>query len=219
MEQAAFLDRIRANMQRPTHPNLPHPMPPLGGPVPVVEYAEPVVDPVARFAAAAGATGAVVRMLSSDADVHALVRDVVEAHGVRTAVRSLDPEAELGAAAVAACGVRVDVYDNAADAADADLGITGAAFGIAATGSLVLSAARAGSRASGLLPPVHLALLRADAILADSSRFFRELSGRFPDGLPSQFVLATGPSRSADIELVITVGVHGPGHVWIGILA
>ena len=39
-----------------------------------------------------------------------------------------------------------------------------------------------------------------------------------PEGMPSQLVFATGPSRSGDIELIITTGVHGPKEVWIGVL-
>ena len=65
---------------------------------------------------------------------------------------------------------------------------------------------------------MHLALVPASRILASPSALWRHLPERFPDGLPSQLVFITGPSRSADIEFTLTVGVHGPKVVWVVIL-
>jgi L-lactate dehydrogenase complex protein LldG len=61
-----------------------------------------------------------------------------------------------------------------------------------------------------LLPRVHLAIVRPSALRADLSQAFAEVKN---DGY---FVLVTGPSRTADIELTVTIGVHGPKslHVW-----
>jgi L-lactate utilization protein LutC len=96
--------------------------------------------------------------------------------------------------------------------------VVGARWGIAATGTVVVDAARAGTRTASLLPPAVVVLLERDRILADSAELFRRLGARFADGLPSQFALLTGPSRSADIELEITIGVHGPGRMVVVIL-
>ena len=115
-------------------------------------------------------------------------------------------------------GVEVMPFDGPGTASIADLGVTGAMYGIAATGTLVMHAGRAGGRTASLLPPVHLALLDARNILPESGALFRQMSERLPEGPPSQLVFATGPSRSGDIELIITTGVHGPKEVWIGIL-
>ena len=82
----------------------------------------------------------------------------------------------------------------------------------------MLHAGRAGGRTTGLVPPVHLALLRSDRILPDAGALWRHLPKQLPDGMPSQLVFATGPSRSGDIEMVITIGVHGPKAVIIGLL-
>jgi L-lactate dehydrogenase complex protein LldG len=86
------------------------------------------------------------------------------------------------------------------------------------TASTSLWGRRAGSRTASLLPPVHLALVRRDAIVATPGDLLRHLPERLPDGLPSNLVLITGPSRSADIELQLTVGVHGPRELVIGLL-
>jgi L-lactate dehydrogenase complex protein LldG len=96
-----------------------------------------------------------------------------------------------------------------------DLGVTGAAYGIALTGSVVVAADRAGCRTASLLPPVHVAIVRVGRLLATPEELFRHLPRRFPDGMPSNLVLITGPSRSADIELQLTLGVHGPRALWV----
>jgi L-lactate dehydrogenase complex protein LldG len=88
---------------------------------------------------------------------------------------------------------------------------------VAATGTVVLSSARAGGRSAALVPPVHLALVRAADVVATPADIWRCLPERFPEGLPSQLVFASGPSRSADIEFTLTVGVHGPKAVWMAI--
>jgi L-lactate dehydrogenase complex protein LldG len=118
---------------------------------------------------------------------------------------------------LAAAGVEVLPFDGLASSARADLGVTGAAYAIAATGSVVLAAGAAGGRSAALVPPVHLALVDAATVVATPADLWRRLPERFPDGLPSQLVFASGPSRSADIEFTLTVGVHGPKVAWMAI--
>jgi L-lactate dehydrogenase complex protein LldG len=91
----------------------------------------------------------------------------------------------------------------------ADCGITSADYGVAETGTLVLLACPGQGRAVSLLPPLHVAVLKATDIEQELSALFdrvREERG----SLPSALTFITGPSRTADIELVLTVGVHGP---------
>jgi|DewCreStandDraft_4_1066084.scaffolds.fasta_scaffold03820_18 L-lactate dehydrogenase complex protein LldG len=91
-------------------------------------------------------------------------------------------------------------------AAAAHAGITEFDYGAAATGTLVQDASAAAQRLASTLPPVHLALLRADRIVADIGAALRQF-----DPVRSAFLaLVTGPSRTADIERVLTIGVHGP---------
>jgi L-lactate dehydrogenase complex protein LldG len=47
---------------------------------------------------------------------------------------------------------------------------------------------------------------------------WRSMPERFPNGMPSQVVVITGPSKTSDIEKVLTTGVHGPRRLWICLL-
>ena len=90
-------------------------------------------------------------------------------------------------------------------------GISRAMYGLADTGSVVLAASPAEPRAASLLPEVHVSLLVEDRILPGLEALFEALGGQ----LPSALAIVTGPSRSADIEQRLAVGVHGPGEVHI----
>ena len=86
-----------------------------------------------------------------------------------------------------------------------------AVYGLADTGSVVLGAAPGEPRARSLLPERHISLLREDRILAGLEELFAALGGE----LPSALAIVSGPSRSADIEQTLTIGVHGPGEVHV----
>jgi L-lactate dehydrogenase complex protein LldG len=92
-----------------------------------------------------------------------------------------------------------------------DAGVSEAIYGLADTGSVVLAASPAEPRAASLLPAVHVTLLREELILPGLEELFAAMGG----ALPSALAIVTGPSRSADIEQRLTVGVHGPGDVHV----
>jgi L-lactate utilization protein LutC len=96
----------------------------------------------------------------------------------------------------------------------ADAGVSTAIYGLADTGSVVLSASADEPRSRSLLPDVHVTLLREDLILPGLDELFAELG----DDLQSALPVVTGPSRSADIEQKLVVGVHGPGEVHVVLL-
>jgi L-lactate utilization protein LutC len=89
---------------------------------------------------------------------------------------------------------------------EADVGITSAKFGLADTGTLVLMTGDEQQRMISLVPPVHICLLKAKNILTGLGALFK-LIGASP---PQAMTFITGPSRTADIELSLTLGVHGP---------
>ena len=218
MERAAFLARLREQLRSaaPAAPRRAHSSRTRGGPRPPSGARS--TDLAAAFTEEAEALGVQVRRVRPGG-VPGFLTEVVAAHGVHRAVVSRDPEIGRGRRRTCrASGVAVAAWDGPAAAAGADLGVTGAAFGIAATGSLVVAADRAGGRSVSLLPPVHAALAPRSVAAGHPGRSVAGHGPAFPDGLASQVVVITGPSRTGDIELVLVRGVHGPGHVWVGLL-
>jgi len=71
-------------------------------------------------------------------------------------------------------------------------------------------------RLASLLPPVHVAILRADRIYSNLPALVTALAEKGTAG--SNLVIITGPSRTADIEMTLTRGVHGPGEVHVVIV-
>ena len=94
-------------------------------------------------------------------------------------------------------------------------GVSRALYGLADTGSVVLAASPEEPRANSLLPDVHVTLLAEDRILPGLDELFAAVVA----DLPSALAIVTGPSRSADIEQTLAVGVHGPGEVHVVLTA
>lgn len=100
----------------------------------------------------------------------------------------------------------------------ADIGITSCDWAIAETGSLLMCARPGQERAASLLPPVHVAVVKERQIVPDLLDAVERLNEREAQSegnrhrLPSNITLITGPSKTGDIELQLTTGVHGPGN-------
>ena len=92
-------------------------------------------------------------------------------------------------------------------------GVTGARHAVAATGTLVLDSGDEHSRLISLVPPVHVCLVRPSSILTDLETLCARAAAR--GEVPAALTLVTGPSRTADIEQTLTVGVHGPGELHV----
>jgi len=93
------------------------------------------------------------------------------------------------------------------------IGLTGSLAAIAESGTIAVVSGPGRSRLASLLPPVHVAVLRAERLYPSLDAFF----AAYPDvaDAGSNLVLITGPSRTADIEMTLTRGVHGPGEVHV----
>jgi L-lactate dehydrogenase complex protein LldG len=94
---------------------------------------------------------------------------------------------------------------------DVLVGLTGAAGALADTGSLALVSGAGRGRIASLLPPTHIAIVRAEQLYPSLPHFLASHPAITDDG--SNLVLITGPSRTADIEMTLTRGVHGPGEI------
>jgi L-lactate dehydrogenase complex protein LldG len=90
-----------------------------------------------------------------------------------------------------------------------DLGITEADYLLPGTGTLVLRSSPEKPRAVSLLPRIHLAIVRPEMLRPDMHQVFAEAKDS------NYLVFITGPSRTADIELTTTLGVHGPKDLYV----
>jgi L-lactate dehydrogenase complex protein LldG len=110
----------------------------------------------------------------------------------------------------------LELYTNKTDIAihaeSADIGISGVEFGVAETGSVCQDAYSVENRLVSTLPPIHVVFLNSSLIVPGIEEAFTVFSNVYDRGYLS---LITGPSRTADIERVLTIGVHGPGRFLI----
>ena len=91
-------------------------------------------------------------------------------------------------------------------AVSADIGLSGVDAALAETGTVVVSSGPGRSRLTTLLPPVHLALAPTSSLTSD---IFSWLAAREGE-MPAATTLISGPSKTADIEQTMAIGVHGP---------
>lgn len=105
------------------------------------------------------------------------------------------------------------IAPNASDIFRFDVGITSAQAAIAETGTLVLDSVHERHRLVSLVPPVHIAIVNASTIYETVGEALSSL--RKQQELSPAVTFITGPSRTADIELTLTVGVHGPQELYV----
>ncbi len=104
---------------------------------------------------------------------------------------------------------------NIEDLASSDAAITSCEQLIARTGSILLSAAQESGRTVSVYAPVHICIAYTNQLVYDIRDGLELLKERYKNQLPSLITLATGPSRTADIEKTLVVGVHGPKEVYV----
>ena len=95
-----------------------------------------------------------------------------------------------------------------ADLFQINAGITSVRAGVAETGAVVLWPTSYEPRLMSLVPPVHVAVLDADTIYNSLAEMMAV--ERWADGMPTNALLISGPSKTADIEFTLVFGVHGP---------
>ena len=128
---------------------------------------------------------------------------------VEEGLRAADP-APGSRAAESAVAALVEQYGGRL--LEAAVGVTAADYALAETGTLVLVSGGEQHRLISLLPPAHVCLLDPARILPSLTQLLARLRRRFgpPGPAPQNMTCITGPSRTADIEQAITMGVHGP---------
>jgi L-lactate dehydrogenase complex protein LldG len=174
-----------------------------------------------QFAARATEVGASVYLvLGAEAAVEKAAEILV---AKKAGLVALSPDLGTMAAileqTLTARGIRLLATDASIwDVEKADAGVTGAALGIAETGSLLIEGNDLFPRLATMLPLVHVVLMREEALvpsLGELGEHLRRctLGG---DGEQVRYAsLVTGPSRTADVEKTLSTGVHGPGELHI----
>lgn len=105
------------------------------------------------------------------------------------------------------------VAPNAHDIFRFDVGISTVQAAIAETGTLVLDSTRERHRLVSLVPPVHIAIVRASQIYRTLDEVLTLI--RKDKEVSPAVTFITGPSRTADIELTLAIGVHGPQELYV----
>jgi L-lactate dehydrogenase complex protein LldG len=139
--------------------------------------------------------------------------------GLKRIAMPVSPALErLGvAAALRAAGLEVRTWDRMTldELYDLDASVTDVTYAVAETGSLVIKSSAVNGRALSLVPLVHVAIVEPRNCVPDLLDLMERL-GR--EGVGNNVNIITGPSKTADIEGALVVGVHGPGEVQVYVL-
>lgn len=164
---------------------------------------------------ASGASAEVIRV-KAPSDAIAAITAILESTNAKKVVAVNCPLQQAIQLHDVVREVGLTVYTEQSEIAEhaesADIGISGVEFGIAETGSVCQDAYAVESRLISTLPPIHIAILNSSHILPGIKEAFDVISQVFHHGYIS---FITGPSRTADIERVLTIGVHGPSRLII----
>ena len=107
---------------------------------------------------------------------------------------------------------------GAAELFDCDLGVTGAQWGVAETGTLVLESDAERHRLASLVPATHVAIIKAQNIRQTLGEVLSAIGDKGEGRLSRAVTFITGPSRTSDIELTLAIGVHGPAELYVVVI-
>ena len=232
--KAEFFDRIRAEMARtpglaPSAPAARPARPRERLDVLRRELSERWRENLDRFAGELERVGGVLHRVAEAGEVPDVVAQIAAERGMHRVVTwprdtlGVDVAAPLvtrGFDAAVMPGTEVAAAERArlrGLAAAADLGVTGAEVAIAETGTLVVVSGAGRPRSTSLLPACHVAVFDRDVLVETLVQMGLVLEawheGAEPSWRGAAINFITGPSRTADIELTLTRGVHGPKEV------
>lgn len=147
------------------------------------------------------------------------LQDLLSSRGFPGITEEGKDQALPGATALAEDKVQPEGESRSAnftgDLPGCDVSITSCECLVARTGSIMLSAGGVYGRAASVYAPVHVCIAYTDQLVYDIKDGLQLVKEKYGSRLPSVISLATGPSRTADIEKTLVVGVHGPKEVYL----
>ena len=187
---------------------------------------------LAQLERSAALQGWNVVIAASPEEAAARVVEIARQHGAGTVVRTAHEELERMSldAALQNAGMKsvllaegpseLDAQQRLDVAASAEVGVTGVDAVIAETASVALAPRRGMSRQASLLPPVHVAVATADQVVGTLDDLLTQRLEELANAEETTWYmnLVSGPSRTADIEQTIVIGVHGPGVVYLVVI-
>jgi L-lactate dehydrogenase complex protein LldG len=186
---------------------------------PVLKLEGTAVERFGRALEAVAGRCVVVRGEAAAADA---VRRIILERGARRVAVSDSPLARRAAGiaealAAADTGGETELIDDAgaAELFDCDLGVTGAQWGVAETGTLVLESDAERHRLASLVPATHVAIIEARNIRQTLGEVLSAIGDKGKESLSRAVTFITGPSRTSDIELTLAIGVHGPAELYV----
>ena len=224
-EQGSVLDAVRSALGRSATVR----------PLPLDPFIEPSVKIgigalIARFTEEATAVRAQVYLMRDKLQLVAHIAEICRTVGATDVALSdsgfiaeINLSEQLAAQGFSVFAPEANSIDHAqmvARLANCGVGLTAADYAIAETGTIVLSSDERNALLVSLLPPVHIALIRSSQITASLDEVIKEIGNeRIGCSDPSRSVtMITGPSRTSDVELVLSIGVHGPKELHVIIL-
>lgn len=226
-DREQFLAHIRGALASGTRSGAPQSTPPPPAPSPVSR--EALLAQLERsaglqswhFVRAAGAEEAAARVaaIAKEHGAGTVVRtahDVLEGMGLDDALAAAGMECVL----LAEGEDGPDAEERQAMAAGAAVGVTGVDAVIAETASVALVPRKGMSRQASLLPPVHVAVATAEQVVGTLDDVLATRLSELAEAEEATWYmnLVSGPSRTADIEQTLVVGVHGPGVVYLVVI-
>ncbi|GMK43114.1 lactate utilization protein C [Paenibacillus glycanilyticus] len=219
-KQEAFMNGIAQKLRRPRVTSAPeHPF--RGAPDFWQAFEWPLEERVERFEANFKAAGGHVERVADMEAAKRFIAEKAEALSAKYVIRQNQPELNgLNLEeTLAASGAEVRVWNSEAEenwrarAAESDFGIVMADYAAAYTGSVTVLSSKDKGRSVSLLPTVLFVLIPLERLKTRLGEILIRFDEAGREQLPAGIHFISGPSRSADIENDLTIGVHGPGVV------
>ncbi|SDN19771.1 L-lactate dehydrogenase complex protein LldG [Paenibacillus sp. yr247] len=164
-----------------------------------------------RLASMAEAQDFIANFIAETRAKHLIIQDQPELESLRAALAETETDITVWNSDGASRAAKDELV---AKAAGADIGIVAVEHAVAYTGSLVITSDATRGRSVSLLPTTFIAIIPADRLKSKMGEVLRPFDELAAKVRPAGIHFISGPSRSADIENDLTIGVHGPGIVY-----